>query len=365
MGILRKTREKVGNFCHGFLTIGQVAQKLGVDPKTVKSWCKTGKLPAQAKPYGKTVTYQVSIQALDLFLLQREQLEKAEAEKRKPTKPHKDYLPAWKKAMAGGLINGKVFSPQTIEVYWFYAEPIINANQTLTPAVLQNAMLRIPAKQFAKRLKVYESLVCFGRFLIAHNVLSVRFCDEVKPLRPKRHIPPKRTTIDQEGLEKMLTACESDQDRLIVTLLSTTGLRASEACALTWADIDLDKGHLTVQCGKGGKRRQVGINGQLLTCLTDYRDQIGKHFTGRILRDISGKTMTRHGLRQRIERIGDHAGIQATPHALRRAFVTLNANAGRPLQMLQMACGHSDIKTTIGYCRTSEQEVIEAMKGWD
>jgi integrase len=67
----------------------------------------------------------------------------------------------------------------------------------------------------------------------------------------------------------------------------------------------------------------------------------------------------------RLKRLGKEAGVTVSPHALRRCFVTLNANKGRPLQMLKHACGHSDIKTTMGYCMTTEQEVIEAMKEWE
>ncbi len=74
--------------------------------------------------------------------------------------------------------------------------------------------------------------------------------------------------------------------------------------------------------------------------------------------------MANTGFYQRLERLGTKAGVKVSPHALRRAFVTINANKGRPLQMLQMACGHSNITTTRSYCLTSENEVIEAMKGW-
>jgi site-specific recombinase XerD len=49
---------------------------------------------------------------------------------------------------------------------------------------------------------------------------------------------------------------------------------------------------------------------------------------------------------------------------MRPAFVTINANKGRSLVMLQMACGHADIKTTRDYCRTSEQEMVKAMQEW-
>jgi len=74
--------------------------------------------------------------------------------------------------------------------------------------------------------------------------------------------------------------------------------------------------------------------------------------------------MTRTDLYHRLHRLGRKVGVDVSPHMLRRAFVTINANKGRPLPMLQIACGHSDIKTTRNYCQTTEQEVIEAMKEW-
>jgi hypothetical protein len=60
-----------------------------------------------------------------------------------------------------------------------------------------------------------------------------------------------------------------------------------------------------------------------------------------------GKQMDKDGLNHRIKRIGSLTGVTVTTHA-----------------MLQMACGHADIKTTRDYCRTSEQEMIKAMQEW-
>jgi site-specific recombinase XerD len=74
--------------------------------------------------------------------------------------------------------------------------------------------------------------------------------------------------------------------------------------------------------------------------------------------------MDRHGIQQRIQRLGLQANIAVNPHALRRAFVTINANQGKPLVMLQMACGHNDIATTRSYCMTTEDEVVLAMADW-
>lgn len=57
---------------------------------------------------------------------------------------------------------------------------------------------------------------------------------------------PKRFTVDEVGI------------------VTHTGLRASEACALLWADINLDKGFLVVRCGKGGKMRRVVLTSSLI-----------------------------------------------------------------------------------------------------
>jgi site-specific recombinase XerD len=46
----------------------------------------------------------------------------------------------------------------------------------------------------------------------------------------------------------------------------------------------------------------------------------------------------------------------------RRAFLTFNTNKGRSLGMLQMVCGHCDIKTTRFYCKTIGDEMISEMK---
>jgi integrase len=79
----------------------------------------------------------------------------------------------------------------------------------------------------------------------------------------------------------------------------------------------------------------------------------------------NGKPMDRNGILTRIYKLGRKAKIPVSPHALRRAFVTINANKGRPLPMLQIACGHSNITTTRSYCMTTEDETIETMSAWD
>ena len=352
----------------GFLSVADAAQQLGTTPKTVTRWCESGKLAAIPKPYGKKMSYQISVQAMTVFKATLQQQAEVKQSLDKPvTKSHVDQLKHWETAMAKGGVNGKPFSPRTIVTYKIYAVPFVEKYQQVSQKALQSELMRIAPAHFAKKLKLYESIVCFTKFLIQHGHAGNDLLEGIKPLCPKRHLPPKRKTVDEAGINSLIEKCDSIMDRVIVLVLSSTGLRASEFCALRLDDVDLEKGILIVRLGKGNKTRRVGLSESVTMALRDYlAERPGLKPSDFLFRNAVGKPLDRHGLSHRLERIGENAGVTtATPHALRRAFVTINANKGRPLQMLQRACGHSDIKTTMGYCITSEQEVIEAMKEWN
>jgi len=65
-----------------------------------------------------------------------------------------------------------------------------------------------------------------------------------------------------------------------------------------------------------------------------------------------------------IKKLSSLSGIAITAHGLRRTFATLNAEQGKPLHLIQLALGHSDIRTTQEYLMSDQEAVIEAMKDW-
>jgi len=322
------------------------------------------------KPFGRKTTFEIHRQSLEMLLAERQAEQGAKQSSHKPGKEfpqesYQRYFKAWLTAMTSGLMTGRAFSKRTVDDYKFYVEGFLAKGLQVSIEALKAELLEIPVEQVAKRQHLYKALVCFGKFLVSEKALSPDFIEQAKPFYPKRHLPPKRSTIDEAGLKSLLAVCQEPQDKLVVVLLANTGLRATEACQLQWQDIDLEKSSLTIQKGKGGKRRIIGLSAMARESVIAYRESVDKaRPDAYVLLDRLGRSMTRNGLYQRLERLGQLAKVKVSLHALRRAFVTINANKGRPLQMLQMACGHSDIKTTMGYCRTSEQEVIEAMKGW-
>lgn len=359
------SRQHVGNVKEGFLSIRQAAVRYDLSERTLRHWCETGKISAMAKPYGKKVVYSVTPSSIESFIQNHFIDSKAKQNKQILIKEHHAYISGWLKAMERGTLTGRSFSFSTIKDYERNLRIFLSQNKEVSPDTLKKALMKIAPVHFSKREHLYKACLCFSRYLVQEGAIKADVSEQIKVLAPKRHLPPKRQTVKEDHLQKLYEGCQSPQDVALVTLLSTTGLRASEACALDISDIDLMECVLTVQCGKGGKRRQVGLTLSAMAALMNQMKSLPTSSKqSPLFINMSGKRITPRGIHSRLERIGKAVGVPVSPHALRRAFVTINANKGRPLQMLQRACGHSDIKTTMSYCRTSEQEVIDAMKGW-
>lgn len=363
--ILSQTGTKVGHVLLGFLKPQEVANVLGVNKKTVLRWCETGKLAAVPQQYGGKTTYLVSPQAIEVL---KSALAQKQCESRKKQiktgQKHADFIKRWEKAMHSGLLIGRPFSPQTVAYYLDNVATFLQQYEKVSLKNLKSALLDIPAEQYGKKSKLFKALVSFAKFLIEEQALAPEFLDDVKKYRPVRHKPPKQNTVTEEELNKLLAACDTPVNKALVILLSSTGLRASECAALDLEDIDLDKGVLLVRLGKGNKTRKVGLNKVTLEALGEYLSHRPESRSSRLFLNSEGEEFNRFAIYNRLKWVGKKAAVPVAPHDLRRAFVTINANKGRSLVMLQLACGHSDIKTTRAYCKTTEEEVIDAMKDW-
>ncbi|MEB3287711.1 MAG: tyrosine-type recombinase/integrase [Vampirovibrionales bacterium] len=346
------------------MTVSETAERLGKSIATVTRWCQSGKLTAIPRAFGFKTTYFITPQALEFFQNRQKLLQFEENSQKRKILPHASYIKGWIQAMSRGTLTGKVYSQTTADGYIYYIERFFKAQKSLSVKTLESELAKVPSDMFATRENIWRSALCFSKYLVKEGILEKGFQASIKPLKPKRHLPPKRFTVEEENVLKLIEVASNPLDRLLVILLAHTGLRASEATSLRIDDINLIKGFLNVRKGKGGKSRKVGLSKSLLNALEEYLKG-SQHGQIHLFLNRDGKPMAVSGLYQRLERVGRQAKVKVSPHALRRAFVTINGNKGRPLQMLQMACGHADIQTTRHYCLTTEEEVINAMKDWD
>jgi integrase/recombinase XerD len=158
------------------------------------------------------------------------------------------------------------------------------------------------------------------------------------------------------------------KDAAILELLFATGLRVSELCALSKADIDIQTGNAIIH-GKGGKMRLVHVvNADVIEILREYADvfatsilKTGCFFINRINKPISPDSV-----RSMIRRRAKEADISLhiTPHMFRHSFATLLLEEDVDIRYIQRFLGHSSIVTTQIYTHVSvkKQRSILSMK---
>lgn len=153
--------------------------------------------------------------------------------------------------------------------------------------------------------------------------------------------PPKQRFLSHEEYLKALAACDIDKDRHCLQFLAMTGLRASEACALTWDCVNPQMTAITI-IGKGRKRRQIPLNRTLKTILSKYPQKPETR-----INFIKSK---RYQLYRLCERIAKRAEIpRFSPHCLRRYFGTSLLEAGVNISIISKLYGHCSVKVTERY----------------
>ena len=181
--------------------------------------------------------------------------------------------------------------------------------------------------------------------------------------RPPRNkglqYPPDPPTVE-EIIAVMRAAGETTDGLRLrgqVVVLWRAGLRISEALALTESDLDAMRGAILVRCGKGGKRREVGMDrwgwGQLSPWLrTRASLPVGALFC--VLQGPTrGRPCSPAHLRAQLRRTAVQAGVRRrfAPHQLRHAHAVEMSREGVPLVVIQRQLGHADLGITSAYLR--------------
>lgn len=146
-------------------------------------------------------------------------------------------------------------------------------------------------------------------------------------------------------------------------------LRCAEMCDLRLVDVSMEGGAITVLCGKGGKRRVVGMSCALLERYVrpwlDIRPPVGNLFcTG------SGRRFATTYVRRMVRSHAALAGIEhrVAPHCLRHTGACMLADMGVDIRIISRQLGHSNLAITDRYLNhLNPREVIQAVGAvdWD
>ena len=158
--------------------------------------------------------------------------------------------------------------------------------------------------------------------------------------------------------------------RALIVLLWRAGLRIHEALALSEGDLDQRRGSLLIRHGKGGRRREVGLDTWGWDELRPWLELRPELPVGALLCVINGTTCGRHwspaAARAELRRTAAAAGVRRrfAPHQLRHAHAVKMAREGVPLIVIQRQLGHSNLGITSVYLQGIDSgEIIETVHG--
>jgi site-specific recombinase XerD len=152
--------------------------------------------------------------------------------------------------------------------------------------------------------------------------------------------------------------------RAMIVVLWRAGLRIQEALALTEHDLDQRRGSILVRHGKGGRRREVGMDEWGWEQLRPWLSTRPELPVGPLFCVIDGPTRGRPwcgtAVRAEFRRVAARAGVRRrfAPHQLRHAHALELAREGVPLNLIQRQLGHTNLGTTSIYLQGIDPEEI-------
>jgi site-specific recombinase XerD len=157
--------------------------------------------------------------------------------------------------------------------------------------------------------------------------------------------------------------------RAMIVVLWRAGLRIQEALALAEHDLDQRRGSLLVRNGKGGRRREVGMDEWGWEHLAPWLSQRPPMPVGALFCVVAGPTSGRpwssSAVRAELRRAATRAGVRRrfAPHQLRHAHAVEMAREGVPLNIIQRQLGHANLGITSVYLQGIDSgEIIETVR---
>jgi integrase len=238
----------------------------------------------------------------------------------------------------------------------------------LTPAHVQGLLADMERAGAGGKLRllVYQVLHRACQQALLWGMIPRNPCAAVVRPRPLRR---EMRYLTSEQARRFLDAVRQDRLFALYAVLLGTGLRLGEALGLTWPDLDLEKGTLTVRrqlCEVSGRLwlqepktrtalRTVDLPPFVVEALRRHEERMREE--GHLLNDqllvfvdTEGGPLRKSNVRRRsFEPLLKRAGIpRIRLHDLRHTAATLHFLSGTPARVIQEMLGHASIAITLG-----------------
>jgi site-specific recombinase XerD len=194
-------------------------------------------------------------------------------------------------------------------------------------------------------------------FAFSHRLGYLPF-DVARPLRlPVLRDRLAERILTEDEVRRMLGGERNPRNQALLWLLYASAIRVSEACNLTWADLQerAEGGQITV-LGKGGKTNSILLPASVWVRLVTLRE--GTSLDGPVFRSRNGQHLHPTHVRRIVRRAAGRAGIEkpVSPHWLRHAHCSHALDHGAPIHLVQATCAHASVATTGRYLHARPSE---------
>ncbi len=282
------------------------------------------------------------------------------------------------------LKHEKRYSPKTVESYktdllqFFYF--IQNEFEIENPLIVKNNQVRAWVVQLVTEKnkptsvkRKISALKSFYKYYCKTGELKTNPADKINspkiPERLPKYVEQNRMNDLFKSSEKYFSdSFQGMQEKLIVDVLYSTGMRRQELINLAWSDINFSSNQLKVT-GKGNKQRIIPIGKDLVDSMQIFRKlqveqlknipsasfvfltedgkQLYPNFVYRIVKKYIGLCSTAE---------------KKSPHVLRHSFATHMSNNGAKLNDIKELLGHASLASTQVYTHNTIEQLKEIYK---
>lgn len=206
---------------------------------------------------------------------------------------------------------------------------------------------------------------CYKRGLIDKNPAQMLIVPKSEKRLPK--------TVQPAEIEAMMKLAdgkspEKRQDKAILELFYSSGIRLGELINLNINDLDFSKKQVTV-FGKGKKQRTIPLGSKAITACKEHLNSRPQLLPPKSDRDSDSRKalfLAKNGKRiypKKVRRMVKHYLLQTSevtqksPHVLRHSFATHMLDSGANIRVIKEFLGHSNLSSTQVYTHVSVERL--------